>query len=80
MSHSSDSLDDGCAMGHPLGATGAMLVGAEMLTGRHGDRLGSWKAAVASEDLPHLSRESNATTPQSSRLTQSYNSGASRAT
>lgn len=44
------------AMGHPLGATGAMLVGAEMLTGRHGDRLGSWMAAVASEDLPHLHR------------------------
>ncbi|WAM19537.1 ISL3 family transposase (plasmid) [Rhodococcus sp. JS3073] len=29
---------------------------AEMLTGRHGDRLGSWMAAAASDDLPHLHR------------------------
>ncbi|MGV9864084.1 transposase [Rhodococcus koreensis] len=29
---------------------------AEMLTGRHGDRLSSWMAAAASDDLPHLHR------------------------
>ncbi|MFC9769312.1 ISL3 family transposase [Rhodococcus jostii] len=29
---------------------------AEMLTGRHGDRLASWMVAVASDDLPHLQR------------------------
>ena len=29
---------------------------AEMLTGRHGDRLGSWMTAAASDDLPHLHR------------------------
>ncbi|MFD7046352.1 transposase, partial [Rhodococcus jostii] len=29
---------------------------AEMLTGRHGDRLASWVAAAASDDLPHLHR------------------------
>ncbi|WP_455769784.1 transposase [Rhodococcus opacus] len=27
-----------------------------MLTGRHGDRLASWMAAAASDDLPHLQR------------------------
>jgi transposase len=29
---------------------------AEMLTGRHGDRLDSWMAAIDAEDLPHLHR------------------------
>ncbi len=29
---------------------------AEMLTGRHGDRLDSWMAAVQADDLPHLHR------------------------
>jgi hypothetical protein len=29
---------------------------AEMLTGRHGDRLDSWMAAVDTDDLPHLHR------------------------
>jgi transposase len=29
---------------------------AEMLTGRHGDRLDSWIAAVEADDLPHLHR------------------------
>ncbi|NDV10663.1 hypothetical protein GXW84_40785 [Rhodococcus sp. IEGM 248] len=29
---------------------------AEMLTGRHGDRLASWMAAVTLDDLPHLQR------------------------
>jgi transposase len=29
---------------------------AEMLTGRHGDRLDSWMAAVEADDLPHLHR------------------------
>jgi transposase len=29
---------------------------AEMLTGRHGDRLDAWMAAVEADDLPHLHR------------------------
>ena len=29
---------------------------AEMLTGRHSERLDSWTAAVDAEDLPHLHR------------------------
>ncbi|MCU1612396.1 MAG: transposase family protein, partial [Pseudonocardiales bacterium] len=29
---------------------------AEMLTGRHGDRLDSWMASVDTDDLPHLHR------------------------
>ncbi|MDQ3765463.1 MAG: transposase [Actinomycetota bacterium] len=29
---------------------------AEMLTGRHGERLDSWMAAVDADDLPHLHR------------------------
>lgn len=40
-----------------LEATAAHVTSfAEMLTGRHGDRLNSWMAAVSSDDLPHLHR------------------------
>jgi hypothetical protein len=49
--------DSGAAACPHLDAT-ATHVGtfAEMLTGRHGDRLDSWMASVGADDLPHLHR------------------------
>lgn len=31
-----------------------MAAFAQMMTGRHGDRLGDWIAAIEADDLPHL--------------------------
>jgi hypothetical protein len=41
---------------HLDATAGHVTAFAAMLTGRHGDRLDSWMAAVAADDLPHLHR------------------------